>query len=273
MIGRVLVVGGSDSGGGAGVQADIKTVTALGGYALSTITALTAQDSQTVHDIFPISDSFIALQLKVALADPGADVIKTGMLGSHETITTVAHIVNESCPMTKLIIDPVMVAKGGSRLLAPEAETSLVENLLPHAYLVTPNLPEAAALLGRDQQAVTTERERAAQDILALGPQAVLLKGGHSQDHYISDLLAQRDRKGVVTLKAFQAPRILSRSTHGTGCTLASAIATSLAQGLTLPEAVIRARDYVRRAISTAPNFGYGYGPLNHAHPLEIHHE
>jgi hydroxymethylpyrimidine/phosphomethylpyrimidine kinase len=260
MNGRVLIVAGSDSGGGAGIQADIKAVTALDGYAMTAITALTAQNTHGVHGVVGIEPAFIAQQMDVVLADLGADAIKTGMLHSAAVIETVAVALAAHAPATPLVVDPVMVAKGGHRLLQATAERTLVERLLPRATLVTPNLPEAEALVGF---AVANEADmvRAGRAILALGPAAVLVKGGHLQGSAeVVDLLVDAD--GVTR---FSHPRIATRSTHGTGCTLASAIACGLAQHLALADAVARARDYVRRAIETAPGFGGGHGPLNHA--------
>ncbi len=265
MNGRVLIVAGSDSGGGAGIQADIKAVTALDGYAMTAITALTAQDTTGVHGVVGIEPAFIARQMKVVLADLGADAIKTGMLHSADVVEAVAAILAARAASVPLVVDPVMVAKGGHRLLQQAAERTLIERLLPRAALVTPNLPEAGALAGF-AVASQSDMARAGQAVLALGPKAVLVKGGHLEDGDpdIVDLLVTAD--GVTR---FTHPRIASRSTHGTGCTLASAIACGLAQRLTLADAVARARDYVRRAIETAPGFGTGHGPLNHAVTLD----
>jgi hydroxymethylpyrimidine/phosphomethylpyrimidine kinase len=263
MKGRVLVVAGSDSGGGAGIQADIKTVTALGGYAASAITALTAQNTTGVFAIEEVPVAFIAEQMTVVLDDIGADALKTGMLHRAEVIETVARVVREAAASVPLVVDPVMVAKGGAVLLAEDAHQALVSQLLPLARIVTPNAPEAAQLAG---VAVDTEEAmaEAARRILALGPRAVLLKGGHLAGAEVVDLLV--DRHGA---RRFAGPRLETRHTHGTGCTLASAIATGLAQGMALEAAVARARDYVLEAIRTAPGLGAGHGPLNHAHPFE----
>ncbi|HJQ58214.1 MAG TPA: bifunctional hydroxymethylpyrimidine kinase/phosphomethylpyrimidine kinase [Vineibacter sp.] len=265
MNGRVLIVAGSDSGGGAGIQADIKAVTALDGFAMTAITALTAQDTQGVHGVVGVDPPFIVQQIEVVLADLGADAIKTGMLHSPEVIEAVAATLRGRAAGVPLVVDPVMVAKGGHRLLQAAAERTLVDRLLPLANLVTPNLPEAEALVGF---AIASEADmtRAGQAILALGPRAVLVKGGHLDDGRaeVVDLLVTSD--GV---QRFTHRRVATRSTHGTGCTLASAIACGLAQRLALSEAVARARDYVRRAIETAPGFGSGHGPLNHAVTLD----
>jgi hydroxymethylpyrimidine/phosphomethylpyrimidine kinase len=214
-----------------------------------------------VHGVVGIEPAFIQKQMEVVLADLGADAIKTGMLHSAEVIETVAATLQSAAPDVPLVVDPVMVAKGGHRLLQTSAERVLVERLLPRATLVTPNLPEAAVLVGFPI-ANEDDMARAGHAVLGLGPKAVLVKGGHLEDgrSEVVDLLVTAG--GV---RRFTHPRIASRSTHGTGCTLASAIACGLAQGLHLPDAVARARDYVHRAIETAPGFGTGHGPLNHA--------
>lgn len=261
--GRVLIIAGSDSGGGAGIQADIKAVTALGGYAATAITALTAQDTVTVHAIHEVPAEFIALQLRVVLQDIGADAIKTGMLHRADIIEAVADALQLYAPEVPLVVDPVMVAKGGARLLQPQAEAALRALLIPRATLITPNLPEAEALCGLsipDADAMPA----AAQALLKLGPKAVLLKGGHLPGEQLTDLLC--DAGGS---ESFTSSKLHTSSTHGTGCTLASGIATGLAFGLSLHEAVVQARTYVRRAIETAPGFGHGHGPLNHAHTVK----
>lgn len=260
--GRVLIVAGSDSGGGAGIQADIKTVTALGGYAMTAISALTAQNTRGVFGVMPVAPDFIAQQMRVVLEDLGADALKTGMLHSAAVIDAVAATIEALAPDTPLVVDPVMVAKGGARLLEVDAVAALKRRLLIHATVLTPNIPEAEALSGmtiRDP----SDMRHAAQSLLTLGPDAVLLKGGHLESDTIVDVLATVDG-----LRSFESARLRTTSTHGTGCTLASAIATGLAQGLDVAAAVIRARTYVQRAIETAPGFGHGHGPLNHGHTL-----
>jgi hydroxymethylpyrimidine/phosphomethylpyrimidine kinase len=258
MKGRVLIAAGSDSGGGAGIQADIKTVAALGGYAMTAITALTVQDTRGVHGVLPVQPDFIQAQLRVCLADLGADAIKTGMLGDAAVIDAVAEILAELRHIP-VVIDPVMVAKGGASLLAEPAIERLRARLLPLADLLTPNLPEAETLCGMTIGNEAMMRE-AATILLGFGVPAVLLKGGHLPGDDLVDLLVTRD--GAT---AFRSRRIATRHTHGTGCTLASAVATGLAQGLSLHDAVARARHYVRDAIAAAPGFGAGHGPLNHA--------
>ena len=253
----MLIVAGSDSGGGAGIQADIKTVTVLGGYAMTAVTALTAQNTLGVHGVLPVPPEFLRLQIECVLQDLGADAVKTGMLDNAAIIETTADCLSHH-PDLPLVLDPVMVAKGGHRLLADAALASLKRALLPRASLLTPNLPEAEALAGLGIGSVDDMR-RAADALLTLGVPAVLLKGGHLPGPEVVDLLATADG-----CESFSAPRIDTRHTHGTGCTLASAVATGLAQGMALRDAVLRARHYVRLAIGTAPGFGQGAGPLDH---------
>lgn len=253
--GRVLVVAGSDSGGGAGIQADIKTVMALGGYAATAVTAVTAQNTQGVHGVWPMPPEAVRRQMEVVLGDIGADVVKTGMLGGAGLIGVVCDVLRgRGLP---LVVDPVMVAKGGAALLAADAMAALRE-LIAMATVVTPNVPEAEALLGRpisDHAAAVA----AAQDLLALGAGAVLLKGGHLPGAVLRDVLATA--QGVEVM---DGARIDTRHTHGTGCTLASALAVGLAQGMELRAAVRRARAYVQAAIAAAPGLGAGHGPLGH---------
>ena len=260
MTARVLAIAGSDCGGGAGIQADIKTITALGGYAMSAITALTAQDTRTVHRIAAVDPGFIASQIEVCLGDIGADAIKTGMLHDVPVIEAVARTIAEHGAGLPLVVDPVMVAKGGATLLEPGAVDSLKRALLPMVTVLTPNLPEAKILAGMAIDDLDAMR-RAARSLRSLGPRAVLLKGGHLPGETIHDVLASEDG-----IEVFDSPRIESSNTHGTGCTLASAIATGLAQGMALADAARRARAYVREAIRTAPGLGGGHGPLNHGH-------
>jgi hydroxymethylpyrimidine/phosphomethylpyrimidine kinase len=260
---RVLVVAGSDSGGGAGIQADIKTITMLGGFAMTAVTALTAQNTLGVEDVMPVEASFVAAQMRAVLTDIGADVIKTGMLGSARVVEVVAAMCESLAFGVPIVVDPVMVAKGGARLLDKSAHDALVLRLLPLASLVTPNVPEAEALTG---MRITSFRdmERAADAILGLGPSAVLMKGGHLEGETVVDLLRTAD--GAE--HRFEGPRIISRNTHGTGCTLASGIAAGVAEGLTLQGAVARAREFVVRGIQNAPGLGKGHGPLEFAHLL-----
>lgn len=265
MQGRVLIVAGSDSGGGAGIQADIKTVTALGGYAMTALTALTAQNTEGVAAIHPVPVDFIARQMTVVLDDIGADIIKTGMLHSSEVIDAVCRVLaGRDIP---LVVDPVMVAKGGATLLQHEAVATMKARLLPMARVLTPNIPEAEALTGVSIDG-TAAAERAAGMLSAMGAKAVLIKGGHMTDAASADTVTDLLFEDGVLVEIFSSPRIDTRHTHGTGCTMASAIATGLAQGLAIDEAVSRARVYVQQAILTAPGFGRGHGPLNHAHTV-----
>jgi hydroxymethylpyrimidine/phosphomethylpyrimidine kinase len=261
--GRVLIIAGSDPGGGAGIQADIKAVTALGGFAMTAITALTIQDTVTVHDVFDVPAGVVADQMRVVLQDIGADAIKTGMLHRADIIEAVADTLARYAPDVPLVVDPVMVAKGGAKLLVPEAATALREKLIARATLITPNLPEAEVLSGLKIAGVQ-DMPAAATWLLRQGPKAVLLKGGHLEGPMLVDLLAHEGQ-----IDRFENTRIDTTSTHGTGCTMASAIAAGIAFGLPLKQAVVQARAYVQKAIETAPGFGHGHGPLNHAHTVQ----
>lgn len=263
MHGRVLIIAGSDSGGGAGIQADIKTVTALRGYAATAITALTAQNTQGVFGVHAVPLDFIAQQIRLVLEDIGADCIKTGMLASSDIIDTVADALETTGAGIPLVVDPVMVAKGGAPLLAEEATEALKSRLIARATVVTPNIPEAEVLAGFAIRTIE-DMLHAARSILTLGPEAVLLKGGHLEGEQVTDLLLCRGGTELM----FANPRIDTRHTHGTGCTLASAIAAGIAQGMTIRDAVVRARHYVRAAIESAPGLGRGHGPLDHGHTV-----
>ena len=262
MKGRVLVVAGSDSGGGAGIQADIKTVMALGGYAMTAITALTAQDTRGVHAVHAVPADFVAHQMRLALADIGADCIKTGMLHRADIVEAVADVIDKYAGGIPLVVDPVMVAKGGEALLLDDAAQALARRLIPRATVLTPNLPEAGALAGMPVVDLGTMKLATAK-LAEMGCESVLLKGGHLEGPTLFDLFA--DMTGT---EVFETQRIETVHTHGTGCTLASAIATGLAQGLALRHAVERARAYLIEAIRTAPNLGRGHGPLNHAYVI-----
>ena len=262
MRGRVLIVAGSDSGGGAGIQADIKTVSMLDAYAATAITALTAQNTEGVFGVLPIPSEFVRRQIEVVLDDIGADAIKTGMLHDVAVIETIAAVLQERASAIPLVVDPVMVAKGGARLIDPEAIEVLKQLLIARAEIVTPNLPEAEILCGATIGNLAQMRA-AGETLLALGCRAVLVKGGHLSGETVSDVLVTAGGARV-----WESPRIATRHTHGTGCTLASAIAASLAQGQDVENAVDRARTYVQRAIAGAPGLGRGHGPLDHAHPL-----
>jgi hydroxymethylpyrimidine/phosphomethylpyrimidine kinase len=258
--GRVLIIAGSDSGGGAGLQADVKTVTMLGGYAATAVTAITVQNTLGVSAVQHLSAELVAAQARAVLRDIGADVIKTGMLGDAEMVETVARLLDEAA--VPAVIDPVMIAKGGARLLAEDADRPLMHLLVPRAAVLTPNAPEAAALTGLTV-ATTDDLRRAGEALLAAGAGAVLLKGGHIPGDRVIDVLMTPYGETL-----FEAERIETRHTHGTGCTLASALAAGLAEQMSLETAAARAWDYVHQAILRAPGFGAGHGPLDHAWPL-----
>jgi hydroxymethylpyrimidine/phosphomethylpyrimidine kinase len=257
----VLVLAGSDSGGGAGIQADIKTITALGGYAATAITAVTVQNTLGVTGVHPIPLDIVEAQARAVLDDIGADAFKTGMLGDAAMVEVVARVL-DSAKGVPAVIDPVMVAKGGASLLAQEAVGALKSLLVPRAALLTPNAPEAAALTGLVVE-TTDDLRRAGEAFLELGAQAVLMKGGHVEGDRVVDLLITGHGE-----TAFEGERIVTRHTHGTGCTLASACAVGLAQGLSLTDAVARAWSYVHEAMLHAPGFGAGHGPLDHGWPI-----
>lgn len=262
MLGRVLIIAGSDSGGGAGIQGDIKTVTMLGGYAATAVTAITVQNTLGVSAVHPVPPDIVAGQITAVLDDIGADAIKTGMLGDAATVQAVARTLRARGVLPPLVVDPVMRAKGGAALLRDDAVAAVIAELFPVAAVVTPNIPEAEQMAGfaiADLAGMT----RAAEALRARGPQAVLLKGGHLEGPTVHDVLLTGEG-----IEIFTGPRIDTRHTHGTGCALASAIACGIAQGLGLKAAVARARDYVAAAIRNAPGLGAGHGPLGHAHPL-----
>ena len=260
-LGRVLIIAGSDSGGGAGVQADIKTVTALGGYAATAITAITVQNTLGVQAVHALPVALIEAQARAVLDDIGADAIKVGMLGDAEVIRAVAALI-DAWPGIPVIVDPVMTAKGGQRLLADAAVGALVTELIPRAALLTPNAPEASALTGLAVD-TTDDLRRAGEALLAAGARAVLMKGGHVAGETVIDVLMTP--QGEVL---FEGPRIDSRHTHGTGCTLASACAAGIAQGLAVDRAVALGWGYTAEAIRRAPGLGAGHGPLDHAWPM-----
>lgn len=259
--GRVLIIAGSDSSGGAGVQADIKTVTALGGYAATAITAITVQNTRGVESSHPLAPELVAAQIRAVATDIGADAVKIGMLGGAATVEAVARALKLHAPNAPVILDPVMVAKGGQALLDADAVAALLLYLVPGAALVTPNAPEAERLTGLKASDLAGQ-DAAARALLARGAMAALVKGGHIPGDVLTDVLATS--KGVET---FTAERIVTRATHGTGCTYASAIAASVAQGATLVEAVQTAHAYLQEAIRRAPGFGSGHGPVDHGWP------
>jgi hydroxymethylpyrimidine/phosphomethylpyrimidine kinase len=258
--GRVLAIGGSDSSGGAGVQADIKTITLLGGYAASAITAVTVQDTHRIHAIHPIPPDLIVAQARAVLADIGADAIKTGMLGGKAVVEAIADLLADMA--VPIVIDPVMAATTGTALLDDDAVEALRGRLIPLAALLTPNAPEAERLTGLIVT-TTDDLRRAGEALLGLGARAVLMKGGHVPGDSVTDVLMTPSGETLFT-----SARIATRHSHGTGCTLASACAVGLAQGLDLPAAVERAHAFVARAIREAPGLGGGHGPIDHGWPL-----
>lgn len=258
--GRVLTIGGSDSSGGAGVQADIKTITLLGGYAASAITAVTVQDTHRIHAIHPIPPDLIVAQARAVLDDIGADAIKTGMLGGKAVVEAIAELLADMA--VPIVIDPVMAATTGAALLDDDAVEALRGRLIPLAALLTPNAPEAERLTGLIVT-TTDDLRRAGEALLGMGARAVLMKGGHVPGDSVTDVLMTPSGETLLT-----SARIATRHGHGTGCTLASACAVGLAQGLDLPAAVERAHAFVARAIREAPGLGGGHGPIDHGWPL-----
>ena len=260
MRGRVLIIAGSDSGGGAGIQADIKTVTMLGGYAATAITAVTVQNTLGVTAVYPIPAELIEAQARAVLDDIGADAIKTGMLGGLRAVEAAARVLGRAG--LPAVVDPVMLAKGGAALMDPQALSAFSALIIPASALLTPNAPEAEALTGVEVASLDGQR-RAGEALLAAGAAAVLVKGGHVPGPRVIDLLLTPEGETI-----FEGPWLDTRHTHGTGCTLASACAAGLAQGLGLTEAVARAVAYTAEAIAGAPGFGAGAGPLDHGWTL-----
>ena len=259
---RVLSIAGSDSGGGAGIQADLKTIGALGCYGMTAITALTAQNTLGVHAIHVVPVQMLTAQIDAVVEDIGVDAVKVGMLHSAETVTAVAAAIDRHA-LPNVVLDPVMIATSGAVLIDQDAIVLLVTELFARAAVITPNLDEAALLVGRPLES-EADMESAAWQLLAMGARAVLLKGGHLAGDTVSDLLLLPE--GDV--RWMRAPRIDTSNTHGTGCTLSSAIASHLALGSSLPEAVELAGAYVRCALQAgaAVRAGGGSGPLNHGH-------
>lgn len=259
---RVLSIAGSDSGGGAGIQADLKTFSALGCYGMTAITAITAQNTQGVRAIHTIAPEMLRAQIDAVLEDIGADAIKIGMLHDPEVVRAVVKAIARH-RLQQVVLDPVMVATSGDRLMAEETISVLVQELFPLTTVITPNLDEAALLLGRAIDGADALDEAAAA-LLALGAPAVLLKGGHLPRDTVIDVLALANGYRL----RLQSPRIATHNGHGTGCTLSSAIAAHLALGLPLPQAVEQARAYILGAIAAGANVhtGRGHGPLNHGY-------
>ena len=261
MRGRVLIVAGSDSGGGAGIQADIKTVTMLGGYAATAITALTIQNTLGVSGVVATAPRVVRAQMEAVLKDIGVDVLKTGMLGDKTLVETLAEAFEDLASGVPRVVDPVMVASSGDSLLPKDAVDAVRQLMVPGAALVTPNAPEAEVLTGKAVDGLNGQR-RAAEKLLEMGAVAALVKGGHVPGDVIVDVLATQSGEHF-----FDGPRIATKATHGTGCTLASGIAAGLARGLVLVDAVDLARAYLVEAIMRAPVLGAGASPVDHAWP------
>jgi hydroxymethylpyrimidine/phosphomethylpyrimidine kinase len=252
-----LTIAGSDSGGGAGIQADLKTFAAHGVYGTSALTAITAQNTLGVTAWEPVSTALVVAQVEAVVSDIGADAVKTGMLATADIVRAVSDAIRR-LGLPNLVVDPVMIAKGGDRLLETSAVDAIRHDLLPLARVVTPNIPEAEVLSGITIGSPDEMRE-AGRRIQALGPRVVLVKGGHLEGGESIDIAVTAEGS-----EAFRAERLLTRHTHGTGCTLASAIAANLALGLDDLEAIGRAKAYVTEAIRRAPGIGRGHGPLGH---------
>lgn len=266
---RVLTIAGSDSGGGAGIQADIKTISALGCYAASTITAITVQNTLGVTDVHPVPCDIIRAQAKAVITDIGVDAIKIGMLHSAEVVHTVAgvlHSIPECSTSPAIVLDPVMVSTSGHRLIEESAVKLLVAELMPLATVITPNIPEAEIILGR---AITSQEElpTAARELAHRCNVSVLLKAGHLASDSLVDILYDATTDTITELPAI---RIDTRNTHGTGCTLSSAIAASMAKGMNLTEAAIAAKNYINEAIIAGAEYtiGHGHGPVHHFYNL-----
>ncbi len=257
-----VTVAGSDSGGGAGIQADLKTFSALGVYGASVITALTAQNTIGVQGIHDVPPDFIRLQIDSVFSDLAVGAVKIGMLSQSAVIEAVAEGL-ERHGTTRIVLDPVMVAASGDRLLAPEAVETLRQTLIPKALIVTPNLPEAAAILDEPLAGDERTMQRQAEQILALGAKSVLIKGGHGTGAESTDILV--DASGM---RRFPAPRLETLHTHGTGCTLSSAIAAGLAKGLSVADAVSAGKTFITAAIRASEQLvvGRGHGPVHHFH-------
>ncbi|WP_336485226.1 bifunctional hydroxymethylpyrimidine kinase/phosphomethylpyrimidine kinase [Methylobacterium nigriterrae] len=259
-----VTVAGSDSGGGAGIQADLKTFSALGVYGASVITALTAQNTLGVQAIHDIPPAFVAAQIESVFSDLSVTAIKIGMLSQAGVIETVADALDRHATGVPVVLDPVMVATSGDRLISDDAVDALRRRLMPRADVITPNLPEAAALLGEPVAESENAAVAQARRLVALGARAVLIKGGHAEGSESVDHLVTRDGH----LRRFATSRIATRNTHGTGCTLSSAVAAGLARGLPLMKAVDEAKHYITAAIAAANRLriGQGHGPVHHFH-------
>ena len=260
---KVLIIAGSDSSGGAGIQADIKTVTTLGSYALTAITAVTAQDTKGVKNIMSVSLKNFKEQLTMIISDIGANSVKIGMLHNTKLIKCVYKIIKKY-KLKNIVLDPVMVAKGGARLINDSSVKHLKKLLFPLCNLVTPNIPEAEVLTGCSIKS-KEDMIKAGKKILNMGSKNVLLKGGHLENKMIFDILVTKKE-----IKIFKKRKIKTKSTHGTGCTLSSALATYLSQKKNIFKSCSLSIKYVERAIKTAPGYGKGFGPLNHLTSIDL---
>ena len=257
VLARALTIAGSDSGGRAGIQADLKTFSAFRVYGMSVLTVLTAQNTVGVQAVGTLSTAFITAQFESVVGDLGVDALKTGMLGTEEVVVAVAAMIAKA-GLTNLVVDPVMMAKSGDQLLAADAVDALRTRLFPLALVITPNLPEAELLVGGPIRTLAQVRE-AARRLHALGPHWVVIKGGHGSGDTVTDLLYDGQ-----TFDRLDGARIDTPHTHGTGCTFSAAITACLARGKTVPEAFAAAKQYTHAAIVAAPGLGHGHGPLNH---------
>lgn len=264
MIANALTIAGSDSGGGAGIQADLKTFSALGVYGASVVTALTAQNTTEVREIHDVPARFVAAQIDTVFADIRIDAVKVGMLSRPSVIEAVADALQRHA-VRHVVVDPVMVAKSGAHLLRPDAVATLRERLVPLASVITPNVPEAQVLLGEQRLEDEDDLRVAAGRLADLGPQWVLVKGGHLEGAHSVDLLL-----GGTSCTRLTEPRVATKNTHGTGCTLSSAVTAGLARGLPMVEAVTRAKSFVTSALRAADalDVGRGHGPLHHFYAL-----
>ena len=260
---KILIIAGSDSSGGAGIQADIKTVTALGGYAMTAVTAVTVQNTTGVSSVIPINPKQIGKQIIFTCRDIKPNGIKIGMLHSSQVIKSVAKALKK-IKTSKIVLDPVMVAKGGSRLINQSAIKTLKNELIKKAYLITPNIPEAEVLT-KIKIKNLKDMIHAANILLKLGAKNILLKGGHRKSKYMEDILLNRNG-----IKIFKNKKMKTRNTHGTGCTLSSAIATFLSCGKPLKKSCELGIKYVNQAIGSNPNYGKRYGPINHINSIKI---
>ena len=259
---KILIIAGSDSSGGAGVQADIKTVTALGGYAMTAITAITAQNTKGVFGVTPLSPKDIEKQILVTCADMKPDVVKIGMLHSSQVILSVLKVIKKI--KKKIILDPVMIAKGGSKLINKSAIKTLKKKLLKESFLITPNIPEAEVLTGVEIKN-TKDMIKAAKFLIKIGAKNVLVKGGHSKSNLLEDVFLNNKE-----FKIFKNKKIKTKNTHGTGCTLSSAIATFLSCGKPLKRSCELGIKYVNQAIRSNLNYGKGHGPINHLNSIKV---